>query len=73
MDPPTGWSANLGAAPVHFALAASPFVKTVIGVTGRSAMLDVARPASPSAQRRTAAGDLASLPIADATLDVAVL
>ncbi len=66
MDP--SWVVgDLGCGTGHFALAASPFVKTVIAVDGSNAMLDVAR--TRLAERDNVElrqGDLASLPIADA-------
>jgi ArsR family transcriptional regulator len=65
---------DLGCGTGHFALAASPFVTHVIAVDGSSAMLDVAR--TRLAERNNIElrqGDLASLPVADATLDLAVL
>ncbi len=73
MDP-TWVVGDLGCGTGHFALAASPFVKTVIAVDGSSAMLDVARTRLAELNNvELRQGDLASLPIADATLDVAVL
>jgi ArsR family transcriptional regulator len=73
MDP--SWTVgDLGCGTGHFALAAASFVKQVIAVDGSSAMLDVAR--TRLAERNNVElrqGDLASLPIADASLDLAVL
>jgi ArsR family transcriptional regulator len=73
MDP--SWMVgDLGCGTGHFALAAASFVKQVIAVDGSSAMLDVAR--TRLAERNNVElrqGDLASLPIADASLDLAVL
>ena len=65
---------DLGCGTGHFALAASPFVKTVIAVDGSNAMLDVARTRLAELTNvELRQGDLASLPVADATLDLAVL
>jgi len=71
---PTWVVGDLGCGTGHFALAASPFVKAVIGVDGSRAMLDVARTRlAELGNVELRQGDLASLPIADGSLDVAVL
>lgn len=65
---------DLGCGTGHFTQAAAPFVAHVIAVDGSSAMLDVARTrlaSLPNVELRQ--GDLANLPLADATLDLAVL
>jgi SAM-dependent methyltransferase len=71
---PTWVVGDLGCGTGHFALAASPFVKAVIAVDGSRAMLDVARTRlAELGNVELRQGDLASLPIADGILDVAVL
>jgi SAM-dependent methyltransferase len=65
---------DLGCGTGHFALAAAPFVRSVIAVDGSQAMLDVAKTRlAGRGNVELRRGDLASLPIADGALDLAVL
>jgi ArsR family transcriptional regulator len=65
---------DLGCGTGHFALAAAPFVRRVIGVDGAPEMLEVARARLSGARNvELREGDLEALPLADGELDLAVL
>jgi ArsR family transcriptional regulator len=65
---------DLGCGTGHFALAAAPFVRRVIGVDGAPEMLDVARTRLAGVRNvELREGDLEALPIGPGELDLAVM